>query len=152
MDITVTEIMELADLHAHAKVTDGTPAELLPRNLLQHKMQEIFTDFFILQCKLIEARREIVFLQAQLEAVAAVPDGWRLVPVQPEIQAVLHMLDVPVLAYISSHSEKLGKTTADFDTFESAIPLVSQHAHRAACEKVISAMQAQLEAVGAGRT
>ena len=89
-------------------------------------------------------------LEAQLEAVGAVPDGWRLVPVQPEIQAVLHMLDVPVLAYISSHSEKLGKTTADFDTFESAIPLVSQHAHRAACEKVISAMQAQLEAVGAG--
>ena len=69
MSITVTEIMELADLHAYSKITEGTPAEQLPRNLLQHKMQEIFTDFFILQCKLIEARREVASLQAQLESM-----------------------------------------------------------------------------------
>ena len=71
MDITVTEIMEPADLHAHAKITEGTPAEMMPRNLLQHRMQQICTDVFVVQCKLIEARREIARLQGQLEAVGA---------------------------------------------------------------------------------
>ena len=71
MDITVTEIMYLADMHAHAKITEGTPAEMMPRNLLQHRMQQICTDVFVLQCQLIEARREIASLQAQLEAVGA---------------------------------------------------------------------------------
>ena len=75
MNITVTEIMDLADMHAHAKITEGTPAEMMPRNLLQHRMQQICTDVFVLQCKLVEARREIASLQAQLEAVGAVPDG-----------------------------------------------------------------------------
>ena len=71
MNITVTEIMDLADMHAHAKITEGTPAEMMPRNLLQHRMQQICTDVFVLQCKLIEARREIASLQARVNECGA---------------------------------------------------------------------------------
>ncbi|MBC9904802.1 hypothetical protein [Achromobacter xylosoxidans] len=57
--------------------------------------------------------------------------------IHPEIQAVLAMLDVPVLGYLGSHSGKLLKSADMADRFESAIPLVSESAHRAACEKII---------------
>lgn len=63
--------------------------------------------------------------------------------VRPEIQAILAMLDVPVLGYLGSHSGKLAASAEKVDSFESAIPLVSESAHRAACEKIIAALPAQ---------
>ncbi|MGV2894208.1 hypothetical protein ACNPPY_00300 [Achromobacter sp. AGC78] len=60
--------------------------------------------------------------------------------IHPEIQAVLAMLDVPVLGYLGSHSGKLIKSSDKVDSFESAVPLVSETAHRAACEKIIAAL------------
>jgi len=60
--------------------------------------------------------------------------------IHPEIQAVLAMLDVPVLGYLGSHSGKLIKSSDKVDSFESAVPLVSETAHRAACEKIIVAL------------
>ena len=44
MSTTEQEIMELADVYAHAKVTDATPHERLPRNVLQRKVQEEFSE------------------------------------------------------------------------------------------------------------
>ena len=71
MDITVAEIMELADLHAHAKITDGTPAEQLPRNLLQCRMQQIVSHVFGQDCELTAARLEIASLQGRVNECGA---------------------------------------------------------------------------------
>ncbi len=63
--------------------------------------------------------------------------------VHPEIRAVLAMLDLPVLGYLSSHSGNFVKSADKVEQFESAVALVSESAHRAACEKIIAALSAQ---------
>lgn len=52
------------------------------------------------------------------------------------VQAVLLELDVPVRGYLASHSGQLHDSASKVDRFESAIPLVSEADHRAACRKI----------------
>ena len=101
MDITVTEIMELADLHAHAKITDSTPAELLPRNLLQHRMQhrmqQICTDVFVLQCQLIEVRREVASLRERVQMLGQLArdvNSRRVLELEAQLEAVQEGRDI----------------------------------------------------------
>ena len=80
MDITVTEIMELADMHAYAKITECSSAELLPRNLLERKIQQIVSHIADLEVRVWQCgaganccaqATRIEELEAQLEAVGA---------------------------------------------------------------------------------
>ena len=63
--------MILADTHAYARVKDGTPAEQLPRNLLERRMQQIVSHVFGQDCELTAARLEIASLQAQAQQCGA---------------------------------------------------------------------------------
>lgn len=83
MDITVTEIMELADMQADSDFTADTPADQLPRNLLERKIQEIFSHIAGLEAQVWQCgagagccaqAARIAELEAQLEAVGADPD------------------------------------------------------------------------------
>ena len=78
-------------------------------------------------------------------------DGWKAraalsanagepVAIRPDIQAVLAMLDVPVIARMSSHEGKLLKPGQEPPAFESAVPLVREWDHRRACESIIAAL------------
>ena len=60
--------------------------------------------------------------------------------IRPDIQAVLAMLDVPVIARLSSHEGKLLKPGQEPPAFESAVPLVREWDHRRACESIIAAL------------
>ena len=60
--------------------------------------------------------------------------------IRPDIQAVLAMLDVPVIARMSSHEGKLLKPEQEPPAFESAVPLVREWDHRRACESIIAAL------------
>ena len=62
------------------------------------------------------------------------------VAIRPDIQAVLAMLDVPVIARMSSHEGKLLKLGQEPPAFESAVPLVREWDHRRACETIIAAL------------
>ena len=62
------------------------------------------------------------------------------VAIRPDIQAVLAMLDVPVIARMSSHEGKLLKPGQEPPAFESAVPLVREWDHRRACETIIAAL------------
>lgn len=62
------------------------------------------------------------------------------VAIRPDIQAVLAMLDVPVIARMSSHEGKLLKPGQEPPAFESAVPLVREWDHRRACESIIAAL------------
>ncbi len=62
------------------------------------------------------------------------------VAIRPDIQAVLAMLDVPVIARMSSHQGKLLKPGQEPPAFESAVPLVREWDHRRACESIIAAL------------
>ncbi|WP_441227989.1 hypothetical protein AB7813_08260 [Tardiphaga sp. 20_F10_N6_6] len=62
--------------------------------------------------------------------------------VQPEIRAVLAMLDVPVVARINSHSGELLKPGQEPSRFESAVALVRESDHRCACEQIMAALAA----------
>ena len=76
-------------MHAHARITAGTPAEQRPRNLLERRMQQIVSHVFGLECQLTAARLEIASLQAQLEAVGAGGVGALVgAPAQPVAQWV----------------------------------------------------------------
>ena len=66
--------------------------------------------------------------------------GSEPVAIRPDIQAVLAMLDVPVIARMSSHEGKLLKPGQEPPAFESAVPLVREWDHRRACEKIIAAL------------
>ena len=70
------------------------------------------------------------------------PEGMAVEPVaiRPDIQAVLAMLDVPVIARMSSHEGKLLKPGQEPPAFESAVPLVREWDHRRACESIIAAL------------
>ena len=72
---------------------------------------------------------------ASLAASAGEP-----VAIRPDIQAVLAMLDVPVIARMSSHEGKLLKPGQEPPAFESAVPLVREWDHRRACESIIAAL------------
>ena len=72
---------------------------------------------------------------ASLAASAVEP-----VSIRPDIQAVLAMLDVPVIARMSSHEGKLLKPGQEPPAFESAVPLVREWDHRRACESIIAAL------------
>lgn len=63
-EMTVKTIMELADMHAYAKVTDGTPKELLPRNLLEAKVLEMTS-------AAKEHEDALLWLQANLHHITA---------------------------------------------------------------------------------
>jgi hypothetical protein len=108
-----------------------------------------------------ELRRQharIAELESELEAIGAggvsgplvgqpqaMPDLSQLterepVAIRPDIQAVLAMLDVPVIARMSSHEGKLLKPGQEPPAFESAVPLVREWDHRRACESIIAAL------------
>ena len=72
---------------------------------------------------------------ASLAASAGEP-----VAIRPDIQAVLAMLDVPVIARMSSHEGKLLRPGQEPPAFESAVPLVREWDHRRACESIIAAL------------
>ena len=116
--------------------------------------------------KVREALDALDTLEAQLEAIGAGQDacfqpadmataaaqGFRdgvaslaasarePVAIRPDIQAVLAMLDVPVIARMSSHEGKLLKPGQEPPAFESAVPLVREWDHRRACETIIAAL------------
>lgn len=73
-------------------------------------------------------------------ASLAASAGSELVAIRPDIQAVLAMLDVPVIARMSSHEGKLLKPGQEPPAFESAVPLVREWDHRRACESIIAAL------------
>ena len=66
------------------------------------------------------------------------------VAIRPDIQAVLAMLDVPVIARLSSHEGKLLKPGQEPPAFESAVPLVREWDHRRACETIIAALSGRM--------
>ncbi len=76
---------------------------------------------------------------ASLAASAGEP-----VAIRPDIQAVLAMLDVPVIARMSSHEGKLLKLGQEPPAFESAVPLVREWDHRRACETIIAALSGRM--------
>ena len=76
---------------------------------------------------------------APQQAVAGEP-----VAIRPDIQAVLAMLDVPVIARMSSHEGKLLKPGQEPPAFESAVPLVREWDHRRACESIIAALSGRM--------
>lgn len=82
-----------------------------------------------------EAVKLLGTLAAQEPRAAAEP-----VAVRDDVQAVLDMLDVPVIGYMASHSGKFSKKleTLKLDNFESAVPLVREWDHRRACDKIIA--------------
>ena len=70
MGTTVTEIMELADMHAYAQIADGTPARMLPRNLLQSKVEaliDLHTENEQLRAGYDAARLEIESLRERVQ-------------------------------------------------------------------------------------
>ena len=70
MDTTVTEIMEFADMHAYAQIADGTPARMLPRNLLQSKVEaliDLHTENEQLRAGYDAARLEIESLKERVQ-------------------------------------------------------------------------------------
>ena len=73
-------------------------------------------------------------------AYVAANAGSEPVAIRPDIQAVLAMLDVPVIARMSSHEGKLLKPGQEPPAFESAVPLVREWDHRRACESIIAAL------------
>ena len=77
--------------------------------------------------------------RASLSANAGEP-----VAIRPDIQAVLAMLDVPVIARLSSHEGKLLKPGQEPPAFESAVPLVREWDHRRACETIIAALSGRM--------
>lgn len=77
--------------------------------------------------------------RASLAASAGEP-----VAIRPDIQAVLAMLDVPVIARLSSHEGKLLKPGQEPPAFESAVPLVREWDHRRACETIIAALSGRM--------
>ena len=66
------------------------------------------------------------------------------VAIRPDIQAVLAMLDVPVIARLSSHEGKLLKPGQEPPAFESAVPLVREWDRRRACETIIAALSGRM--------
>ena len=74
------------------------------------------------------------------DGVASVSAGSEPAAIRPDIQAVLAMLDVPVIARMSSHEGKLLKPGQEPPAFESAVPLVREWDHRRACESIIAAL------------
>ena len=77
-------------------------------------------------------------------ASAAANAGSEPVAIRPDIQAVLAMLDVPVIARMSSHEGKLLKPGQEPPAFESAVPLVREWDHRRACETIIAALSGRM--------
>ena len=77
-------------------------------------------------------------------ASLAASAGSELVAIRPDIQAVLAMLDVPVIARMSSHEGKLLKPGQEPPAFESAVPLVREWDHRRACETIIAALSGRM--------
>ena len=65
------EIMDLADMHAHARIMPGTPRENLPYCILRALVQAALAENETLRTGYDAARREIASLQVQLEAVGA---------------------------------------------------------------------------------
>lgn len=93
-------------------------------------------------------RKRIAELESELEAIGAGGVSGPLigqpqampVAIRPDIQAVLAMLDVPVIARMSSHEGKLLKPGQEPPAFESAVPLVREWDHHRACESIIAAL------------
>jgi hypothetical protein len=86
------------------------------------------------------------------KAIAAMPHPLATPEIPREIQAVLIGLDLKRLGYMASHSGKLSKDGRNLDNFESAIPLVSEYDHRAACEKIAALALSNREQAGAVAT
>jgi hypothetical protein len=56
--------------------------------------------------------------------------------IRDDVMAVLIGLDVPVVGYLSSHSQRFHKVACDVDSAESAMALVREADHRRACERI----------------
>ena len=93
--------------------------------------------------KVREALDALDTLDAQLDAIGANAGG-ESAAIRPDIQAVLAMLDVPVIARMSSHEGKLLKPGQEPPAFESAVPLVREWDHRRACETIIAALSGRM--------
>ena len=104
-----------------------------------------------------EQHARIAELESELEAVGAggvsgplvgrtsiSANAGEPVAIRPDIQAVLAMLDVPVIARMSSHEGKLLKPGQEPPAFESAVPLVREWDHRRACETIIAALSGRM--------
>lgn len=94
MGTTVTEIMELADMHAYAQIADGTPARMLPRNLLQSKVEaliDLHTENEQLRAGYDAARLEIESLRErvqQLGQLARDVNSRRVVELEAQLEAI----------------------------------------------------------------
>lgn len=89
-----------------------------------------------------ELNAAVIWTRAAQPETAAVAGPSDEVPIHPQIRATLEMLDVPVVAHISSHERKLLKPGQKPPAFESAVPLVREWDHRRACEKIIATLTA----------
>ena len=125
-------------------MTDNTQSEAREFTMSQYASKD---------CMIGAMRERIAELEAQLEAIGAGGVSGPLmgraslsanaggpVAIRPDIQAVLAMLDVPVIARMSSHEGKLLKPGQEPPAFESAVPLVREWDHRRACESIIAAL------------
>ena len=102
--------------------------------------EQAFEAWFKMDCPVEGANAKIAAKSAWKARASLSANAREPVAIRPDIQAVLAMLDVPVIARMSSHEGKLLKPGQEPPAFESAVPLVREWDHRRACESIIAAL------------
>lgn len=109
-------------------------AELTDAEIEAIALQEIGFDGGLQQVNGMDIKSIVRAAERKLASNGQAPAG---AAIHPQIQATLAKLDVPVRGYLASHSGTLHPTADKVNSMESAVPLVSQHDHRNACETII---------------
>ena len=149
------EVMRLADAYAEASFDQGLHKRTLDdapedaRSLLAAAVRTQHARITELESQLAQrfdaADMATAAAQGFRDGVASVAaSAGEPVAIRPDIQAVLAMLDVPVIARLSSHEGKLLKPGQEPPAFESAVPLVREWDRRRACETIIAALSGRM--------
>ena len=114
MGTTVTEIMELADMHAYAQIADGTPARMLPRNLLQSKVEaliDLHTENEQLRAGYDAARLEIARLRERVQQLGQLARDVNSRRVM-ELEAQLAAIGAGGVEPLRPHAKRQARTSA----------------------------------------